>query len=140
MAGGKSFDSILFDVYEPIGLLSTKPVKERLRKDLEEHRRQLWLFQRLQFGLLIVLTLVAVIALTVDLSIGNSVRIGMLTTAGVSIPTLLALLRKNLQEWTRINLFLILLMNSTEKQAKIILRNYFESSLGAEEGKEKEEA
>lgn len=98
-------------------------VRDGLLQDLTTHQRQQGRYQNIQIALIVLLTLLGIGALAFDLVVGGQ-RYLVLGGAGVSIPTLLALLRRTINEISRTNLFIILVRNSDEKEARALLRKY----------------
>lgn len=108
---------------QEIGGFDANPVRDGLLQDLNEHLSQQRVYQVIQIALIILLTLLGIGALAFDLVLDGD-RYLVLAGAGVSIPTLLALLRKTINDISGANLFIILVKNSNEKEARTLLRRF----------------
>jgi hypothetical protein len=122
-----SLEKILEQYYVPAGNFDAPPVRDGLLADLTRHQREQRGYQNIQIALIVVLALMAVAALAFDLVQAENRRHLILAGAGVSIPTLLALLRRTIAERSRTDLFIILVKNSNEKEALALLRTYIDS-------------
>lgn len=116
-----TLDQIVARYDRAAGQMGPEPIRDNLVEDLTAHRRQQAFYANLQIGLLVLLTLLAVGALTFDLADGGR-RYLVLGGAGISVPTLLALLRGTIRETAGTDLFLVLVKNSTEREARALLQ------------------
>jgi hypothetical protein len=117
-------DDILAAYTQAEGPLGGRPVRDSLIADIEAHQRRLGYYQNLQLLTVFLLTLLAIGALAFDLVKGENTRLLILGGAGLSVPALLAMLRRTIAEWSRTNLFLVLVKNSDEREARALLRKY----------------
>lgn len=119
-----STKSLINSYFTSPGVLSQDPIRVGLQRELEAHQRSAARLQAIQFGIIFVLIIGALVALAFDLVGGANVRIALLAAAGLSVPALLTQLRQSTKEWSEATLFLILVRNSDEQEARDLLKRY----------------
>jgi hypothetical protein len=113
---------ILKKYARPASLHAAEPVKTRLLADLRAARKLNSRLYSVLFGVLCVLTLIAMAALAADAITGRNIRYTVVAGAGVSLPALVAWMRKVIREWSESELLITLVAHSNEATIQTVLQ------------------
>jgi hypothetical protein len=116
------------NVRSPV-LLDQEPVRDQLLTDLKEHQRLNSRLYSVYFGAVCVVCLAAVGALIFGLVTGITAQLGVLASAGITVPAMLVLMRSAVREWSQTNLMIALVRNAKETQIQQILDTLLKSDL-----------
>ncbi|MBX7086687.1 MAG: hypothetical protein K1X70_09680 [Leptospirales bacterium] len=106
----------------PATLLSREPVGEPLLADLRQQRRFNSIVYGILFGVVLLLTVIVLAALSTDLVGAKSSREAILAGYGISLPLSLEWLRRVVREWTTLNLLITLVSHSDENAIQELIR------------------
>jgi hypothetical protein len=112
-------------------LYGGEPVKASLLEDLNAQKKSCNRIYGTLFVVICAITVVAVVAVIVDLSSDHKSRIVLLSAAGIPIPFMLSSMRRSAEQWSQLTLLITLVSHSDENAIQALIEKLLSSkSLG----------
>jgi len=118
--------SIAQKYHVPAGVFSEGLARDAMLVDLKANLRLHSRLSGVFFGVICAVTLLTIGALAFDLLNGRRLHMAIVAAAGLSIPALLEMMRREVQEWSQTNLLVTLVSHSDERAVQALLDKLLE--------------